>query len=148
MHTRPVRFGSQWVLVGVIFFYAVGTVIIARHMEIIDTPKSASGNEHDTISEMPDDLPDSSFGEYWQDSTNLKMNGNAFGTEHYSDYIDTVEMSQGQNTEKTSNTTNTPAKQQEILTKIRTEVKCIETVLKKSDIEPYYISGQIKGLLF
>ncbi len=105
MHTRPVRFGSQWALVGVIFFYAVGTVIIARHMEIIDTPKSASGSEHNTISEMPEDLPDSSFGEYWQDSTD---------------------------------------KQQ--LTRVRTKIKCIETVLKKADIKPYYINGRIKGL--
>lgn len=88
MHTRPVRFGSQWALVGVIFFYAVGTVIIARHMEIIDTPKSVSGIEHDT---------------------------------------------------------NTLTKQQ-ALTRVRTKIKCIEAVLKKADIEPCYISGQIKGL--
>jgi S1-C subfamily serine protease len=89
MHTRPVRFGSQWALVGVIFFYAVGTVIIARHMEIIDTPKPASGNEF----EMPEYLSDSSA-----------------------------------------------------LTRVHTKVKCVETVLKKADIEPYHINGQIKGL--
>ena len=31
-------------------------------------------------------------------------------------------------------------------TKVRTKIKCVETILKKAVIEPYYINGQIEGL--
>ena len=67
MHTRLVRFGSQWALVGVIFFYTVGTTMIVRHMERIVTPTSASGSECATIPQMPN-LPELLVGEYRQDS--------------------------------------------------------------------------------
>ena len=54
MHARQVRFGSQWFLVGVIFFYTVGAAMIARHMhmEKIVTPTSAGGSECATIPDV------------------------------------------------------------------------------------------------
>ncbi|MFB0552554.1 MAG: hypothetical protein ACETWQ_04480 [Phycisphaerae bacterium] len=69
MHTRLVRFGSQWALVGVIFFYTVGTTMIVRHMRIV-TSTSASGSESRFIGipEMPN-LPEYLVGEVRKDST-------------------------------------------------------------------------------
>jgi len=68
------------------------------------------------------------------------------GAEQYSNGIDTIETSSGQNIEQTSDTvrTNTPAEQ--VLTKIRTKMRYIEAVLKNAVIEPYHINGQIEGL--
>ena len=68
------------------------------------------------------------------------------GAVQSSNGIDTIETSSGQNIEQTSDTvrTNTPAKQ--VLTKIRTKMRYIETVLKNAVIEPYHINGQIEGL--
>lgn len=90
MHTRLVRFTSQWALVGVTLFFTVGIAMIARHMERIVTPTSAVGSECATIPEMPN-LPEPLVGEYWQDSAtgiiqsneegpNLKLFGDVYGT--------------------------------------------------------------------
>ncbi len=154
MYTRLDRFGSQWVLVGVIFFYTVGTTMIARHMERIVTPTSASGSECTTIPEMPN-LPEHLVGEYWQDSatgliqpdkdgSNLKLFSNVFGTEWSSKGSDTTETHPGQNIEKTSDTVETDAPQ--VLTKVRTKIGCVEAILKNAVIEPYHNNGQIEGL--
>jgi len=40
--------------------------------------------------------------------------------------------------------TNTPAKQ--VLTQVRTKIRCVEAILKNAVIEPYHINGQIEGL--
>jgi type II secretory pathway component PulC len=37
-----------------------------------------------------------------------------------------------------------PAKQ--VLTEVRTKIKCVEKILKKAVIEPYLINGRIEGL--
>jgi len=68
------------------------------------------------------------------------------GAEQSANVIDTAETPSGRNTKQTSDTvrTNAPAKQ--VLTKVRTKIKCIETVLKKAAIESYCINGQIEGL--
>jgi hypothetical protein len=156
MHTHLVRFGSQWALVGVIFFYTVGTAMIAQHMERIVTPTSASGSECTTIPEMPN-LPEPLVGEYRQDSatgliqpdkdgSNLKMFGKVFGTEWSSKGSDNTETPPGQNTRKTSDTMITSVPAIQALTKIRTKAKCVETILKKAVIEPYHNNGQIEGL--
>ena len=154
MYTRLVRFGSQWVLVGVIFFYTVGTTMIARHMKRIVTPTSASGSECTTIPEMPN-LPKHLVGEYRQDSatgliqpdkdgSNLKLFGNVFGTEWSSKGSNTTETHPGQNIEKTSDTVRAGAPQ--VLTKVRTKIRCVEAILKNAVIEPYHNNGQIEGL--
>ncbi len=153
MHTRLVRFGSQWALVGVLFFYTVGTTMIVRHMRIV-TPISARGSECATIPEMPN-LPEHLVGEYWQDSatgliqpdkdgSNLKLFSNVFGTEWSSKGSDTTETHPGQNIEKTSDTVETDAPQ--VLTKVRTKIRCVEAILKNAVIEPYHNNGQIEGL--
>jgi len=154
MHKRLVRFGSQWALVGVLFFYTVGTTMIVRHMERIVTPTSASGSECATIPEMPN-LPEHLVGEYWQDSatgliqpdkdgSNLKLFSNVFGTEWSSKGSDTTETHPGQNIEKTSDTVRASAPQ--VLTKVRTKIRCVEAILKNAVIEPYHNNGQIEGL--
>ncbi len=154
------RFTSQWALVGIILLYAFGTAMIAWHREKIVTPKSAGGCECATMPEIPN-LPGPLVGDYRsnsatvtgliqsdEDGSNLKMLGDVFGTEQFSNGSDTNQTSPGQNIEKTSYIdtviTSTPAIQ--ALTKIRTKAKCVETILRKAVIEPYQINGQIQGL--
>jgi type II secretory pathway component PulC len=57
---------------------------------------------------------------------------------------DTTVTHPGQNIEKTSDTVRASAPQ--VLTKVRTKIKCVEAILKKAVIEPYYNNGQIEGL--
>jgi hypothetical protein len=67
--------------------------------------------------------------------------------EQYSMGIDTTETLLGQNVEEASDTTEAEAPTEQVLTKIRTKMKSIETVLRKAVIEPYHnINGQIEGL--
>ncbi|MFH1881513.1 MAG: hypothetical protein ABIL62_02220 [Planctomycetota bacterium] len=132
MNSRPIRFTSQWALVGVISFYAVATAMIAWHRERIVTPTSAGGSECTTMPEMPN-LPEPSrcdasrrvAGDYWynsatgiglipsdEDGPNLELFGDIFGTEQFSDLSrrvsdtaggsDTNETPPGLNIEKTS----------------------------------------------
>jgi S1-C subfamily serine protease len=123
-------------------------------MERIVTPTSAAGSECATIPEMPN-LPEPLVGEYWQDSptgliqsdkdgSNLKLFGNVFGTEWSSKGSDTTETHPGQNIEKTSDTVRASAPQ--VLTKVRTKIRCVEAILKNAVIEPYHNNGQIEGL--
>ena len=151
MYTRLVRFGSQWALVGVIFFYTVGTTMIVRHMRIVK-PISMRGSECAAIPEMPN-LPEHLVGEHRQDSatgliqsdkdgSNLKMFGNVFGTDWSSNGSDTNETPSAQNIEKTSDTVRASAPQ--VLTKVRTKIRCVETILKNAVIEPYHNNGQIE----
>ena len=161
-HRRPIRFTSQWALVGVISFYAVATATIAWHGERIVTPTSACGSEGTTRPDIPN-LPELLVGDYSsnsatgngpiqiqsdEDGSNLKLAGDVFGTEQFYNDSDTNETSPGLNIEKTSYIdtviTRTPAIQ--ALTKIRTKAKCVETILRKAVIEPYHINGQIEGL--
>jgi len=75
MNRRPIRFTSQWALVGVISFYAVATAMIAWHRQGIVTPTSVGGSECAAMPEMPN-LPEPSrcdasrrvVGDYWYNS--------------------------------------------------------------------------------
>ncbi len=99
MNRRPIRFTSQWALVGVILFYAVATAMIAWHRQRIVTPTSAGGSECATMPKMPN-LPEPSrcdasrrvVGDYWynsaagiglipshEDGPNLELFGDIFG---------------------------------------------------------------------
>ena len=144
-HRRPIRFTSQWALVGVISFYAVATATIAWHREGIVTPTSACGSECTT---MPDilNLPELLVGDYRSNSPT--GNGLIQSDEDGSNGSVTTEIPPDLNIEKTSYIdtviTRTPAIQ--ALTKIRTKAKCVETILRKAVIEPYHINGQIEGL--
>jgi len=66
--------------------------------------------------------------------------------EQPSDGVDTDETPSSRNIEQTSDTVeeNTPAEQ--VLTEVRTKIKCLEKILKNAVIEPYHIDGQIIGL--
>lgn len=56
----------------------------------------------------------------------------------------TTEPSVAQNTEKKSDTEKKDAQQE--LTRVRTDIKCVISVLKNAVIQPYCINGQIEGL--
>ena len=146
-HRRPIRFTSQWALVGVISFYAVATATIAWHREGIVTPTSACGSECTT---MPDilNLPELLVGDYRSNSPTGNGPIQIQSDEDGSNGSVTTETPPDLNIEKASYIdtviTRTPAIQ--ALTKIRTKAKCVETILRKAVIEPYHINGQIEGL--
>ena len=66
------------------------------------------------------------------------------GIEQFFDGDNTPEPSGDQNTEKKSDKEKKNAQREP--TRVRTKIKCVETVLKKAVIEPYSINGQIEGL--
>ncbi len=160
MRRRPMRFTSQWALVGVILFYAFGTAMISWHRGRIVTLKSAGGSECTTMTEIPN-LPEHLVGDYWsnsatstgliqsdEDDPNLKLSGDVFASKQFSNGSFTTETSPVSNLEKTSDTdtVETSTTTIETLTRIRTKAKCVETILRKAVIEPYHINGQIQGL--
>jgi hypothetical protein len=102
--------------------YTLDTLIAYNTAEIIEDDELASRiqQEQETVTKLP-----------------AKQSSNG---------IDTTETPSDQGIEKTFDTkiTDTPAKQ--VLTRIRTKIKYVETILKKAVIEPYHINGQIEGL--
>ena len=159
MRKDPVRFTSQWALIGVILFYTVGTTMIARHTKRIFKPASAGGIEYSEseYTRIPEksNQPEPLFEEHWQNNTtglinwdsdesNLMLYDVVFGTEQFYQDGNTAEPSGQQNTEKVGETEKKDVQQE--LTKIRTELKCVETILKNAVIEPYFVNGQIEGL--
>ena len=66
------------------------------------------------------------------------------GIEQFFNGNDTAKPSGARNTEKKSDTEIKDAQQE--LTKVRTKIKCVESVLKNAVIEPYCINGRIEGL--
>ncbi|MCP4261988.1 MAG: hypothetical protein GY774_31475 [Planctomycetes bacterium] len=160
MSKGPVRFTSQWILVGVIMFYTIGTAMIARHTKRIFKPASAGGSEHSAYSnsivssERPVQ-PRPVVGEYWQNNNNTSLNNwgpngsnlmldIAFGTEQFYDGNNTPEPSDEQIAVEDCKAEKTEVQQE--LTKIRTKRKCVERILKKAVIKPYSLNGQTKGL--
>lgn len=162
MSKDPVRFTSQWALIGVILFYTVGTTMIARHTKRIFKPTSAGGSEHRSsdysrISEQPNQpeplVEEHVVEEHWQNSTtglirwdgdgsNLTLYDVTFGAEQFYQDGDTPEPSDDPNTQELEKKKDAPQE----LTKIRTEMKCVETILRKAIIEPYCVNGEVKGL--
>jgi hypothetical protein len=161
MSKGPVRFTSQWVLIGVIMFYTLGTTMIARHTKQIFKPASAGGSEHIQyvqysyagISEslnQPETVSDEQQRQnsiagltYWDaDGSNLTLYDVDFGNEQqfYRDKDDNT------NTEQDTDKKEEKKDTHQELTKIQTKLKCVETILKKAVIEPYYVNGQIEGL--
>jgi hypothetical protein len=138
MNRRPIRFTSQWALVGVISFYAVATALIAWHRQRIFTPTSVGGSEC-AAGNIENDGPMSYSKDEQKTMTEL-------GTEQFSDGSDTTETPPIQNNGNTSDTLITSIPAIQALTKIRTKAKCVETILMKAVIEPYHINGQIEGL--
>ena len=66
------------------------------------------------------------------------------GIEQFFSGNNTTKPSGAQNTKKKSDIEKKYAQQE--MTKIRTKIKCVESVLKNAVIESYYINGQIEGL--
>jgi len=167
MSKGPVRFTSQWILIGVIVFYTIGTAMIASHTKRIFKPASAGGSEHSKYSveySVTPETPDRTVpvvNRQWQNNHSAMFDCNARGANLMFYNIDlgnglsnalcrdvnTSEPSELQNNEKSDNEQGEeekPAEQE--LTKIQTQRKCVERILRKADIEPYYRDGQVKGL--
>lgn len=157
MSKGPVRFTSQWVLVGVIFFYTIGSAMIARHTKRIFKPASAGGNEHIKYSYsgnserlyQPETLSGAEQRQngiagltYWDiDKFNLMLCDVAFSNEQQFYHNDSnTESSTDPNAEKEEKDA------QQEMTRIQTKLKCVETLLKKAVIETYCLDSQTKGL--
>ena len=159
MRKDPVRFTSQWALIGVILFYTICTALIARHTNKIFKPASAGGSEYSQYSRISEqsNQPEPLVVEYLQDSitgpiywggdkSDFMLYDVAFGAEQF--YHDgnqdgnTPEPSDEPNTQEIEEKKDAPQE----LTKIRTKRKCVETILRKAVIEPYCVNGQVKGL--
>lgn len=134
MNRRPIRFTSQWALVGVILFYAVATAMIAWHRQRIVTPTSVGGSEC-AAGNIEKEGPMSYYSKDEQKTMTEP------GTEQFSDLSRRVSDTAGG-----SDTVITSAPAIQALTKIRTKAKCVETILRKAVFEPYHINGQIEGL--
>jgi hypothetical protein len=166
MRKDPVRFTSQWALIGVILFYTVGTALISRHTKKLFTPASAGGSEYSQYSREYDQCnsripeqsnqPEPFVQEYAQDiigpiyqggdEYDLMLYDVAFGAEQFNDGS-TEESPDDSNNEQITDDTDTEKKDApQELTKIHTKIKCVETILRKSVIEPYCVDGQVKGL--
>ncbi|MBN1805330.1 MAG: hypothetical protein JW837_08775 [Sedimentisphaerales bacterium] len=147
MRRDPVRFTSQWALIGVILFYTVGTTMIARHTKRIFRPASAGASERREYTHI--DVPGPYLQDYWQnripglrpwgtDGNSLTIfNDATFDARQFYQDINTVDLAPA-NTEKNN------ARQRPL--RIRTSFKCIESILKKAVIVPYQVNGRIIGL--
>ncbi len=147
MRKDPVRFTSQWALIAVIMFYTLGTTMIARHTKRIFKPASAGGSEYGEYSRIPESLNQpkpldeeeqrqnrtTGLIHWGGEESNLMLYNVAFGNEQ-------------QNTEKVGSEEEEKKDAQQELTKIRTKIKCVETILRNAVIEPYCVNGQTEGL--
>ena len=155
MRKDPVRFTSQWALIGVILFYTICTALIARRTNKIFKPASAGGSEYSQYSRISEqsNQPEPLVEEYLQDSitgpiywggdkSDFTLYDVAFGAEQFYQDGNTPEPSDEPNTQEIEEKKDAPQE----LTKIRTKRKCVETILRKAVIKPYYVNGQVKGL--
>ncbi len=111
----------------------------------VENPES-DAHDFDTLGTMRTDCAAGSIEEdelvlYLEDVQDT-MTG--LGIEQFFNGDNTTEPSGDQNTEKKSDTEKKDAQQE--ITKVRTKLKCVESVLKNAVIVPYYINGQIEGL--
>ena len=154
MRKDPVRFTSQWALIGVILFYSVGTTMIARHTKRIFKPVSAGGSEHveysvatdnktNHLSPLAVEYPQANLpglGQWDMDESILRLYEVPFDGQQFSSGGSAIDLSPG----KISTKKKEPKKPE--LTKIRTNYKCVESILRKADIEPYFDDGRVIGL--
>ncbi len=66
--------------------------------------------------------------------------------EQSSNIMDTTEIPSDQSTDTTDDSKITDSPDKQVLTRIRTKIKYVETILRKAVIEPYRINGKIEGL--
>jgi len=95
----------------------------------IRTDSAAESIEEDKLVLYLEEVPETTMGP---------------GIEQFFNGDNTTELSPDPNTGKKSDTEKKVAREE--LTKIRTKMKCVESVLKNAVIEAYCINGQIEGL--
>jgi hypothetical protein len=147
MRKDPVRFTSQWALIGVILFYTVGTAMIALHTKKIFKPASVGADEYSRIvwlqyewgpfdeEDLPNYIP--GFVPWGMDGYSLPLSDCTFDIRQFSKDSNIIDLSQC-NTKK-NNTQRRPVR-------VQTSFKCIESVLKQAVIIPYQVNNQIIGL--
>lgn len=149
MRKDPVRFTSQWALIGVILFYTVGTTMIARRTNRIFKPASAGAGERRECSiteksnqfgplleKQPNSIP--VLIPWGMEQYSLtSFNDVVFNDQLCSEDGNTVDLSRGNM--KKNNAQQGPIR-------IQTTFKCIESVLRQAVIIPYQVNGQIIGL--
>ena len=155
MRKDPVRFTSQWALIGVILFYSIGTTMIARHTKRIFKPASAGGSERIEYSVVTGrqnhletlaveyqqtDIP--GLTRWGMDESTLRLYEVPFDGRRFSGRAGDTASDVNSNSKKQEK--EEPKKPE--LTKIRTNYKCVESILRKADIEPYFDAGQVIGL--
>lgn len=111
----------------------------------IENPESEA-QDFDTLDTMRTDSAAESIEEdelvlYLED---VQETITRLGVEQIINGNNTTEPSGHHNTEKKSDTEKKDAQQEQI--KVRTKLKCVESILKNAVIQPYYINGQIEGL--
>ena len=66
--------------------------------------------------------------------------------EQFSNGVDSTETAYDQSIDSTDDTNITDTQEEQVLTRIQTKIKYVETILRKAVIKPYQINGQIEGL--
>ena len=102
-----------------------------------DTPDTMTADS--TVESIENDEPASYLQQEWETIAKLPAEQSSYG-------MDTTETPSDQSIEKTDDTKITDTPDEQVLTRIRTKIKYVETMLKKAVIEPYQINGQIEGL--
>jgi len=124
----------------------------AFHPDVYGNPISSSplkkpeSNVHnpdppDTITadNAEDDQPESYLQQEQEIIAKLSAERTSYG-------MDMTEIPYDQSVDSTDDTQITDTLDEQVLTRIRTKIKCVEAILKKAVIEPYQINGQIEGL--
>lgn len=129
------------ILVGIIIFF--GTLTSSPGP--FENPKS-DAHAFDTLGTLRADSAAGSIEEdklvlYLEEVPETMMSP---GIEQFFNGNNTTEPTATRNTEKKSDPEKKDTQQE--LTKVRTKIKCVESVLKNAIIEPYCINGQIEGL--
>jgi len=129
------------ILVGILIFFGSLTSFPGP----VENPESDAHAFH-TLGTM---RADSTAGSIEEDKLVLYLEEvpetmTGLGIEQFFSDNNTTEPSGDQNTEKKSDTEKKDVQQE--LTKVRTKIKCVESVLKNAVIKPYCINGQIEGL--
>ena len=129
------------IIVGIFIFFG----ILTSSPGPFENPKS-DAHAFDTPGTMRADSTTTSIEEdklvLYLEEVQEPMTG--LGIEQFFSGNNTTKPSGAQNTKKKSDIEKKYAQQE--MTKIRTKIKCVESVLKNAVIESYYINGQIEGL--
>ncbi len=108
-----------------------------RNVHNSDAPDTMMADS--TVESTEDDGPASYLQRIWETIATLPA-------EQSSNNMDTTEIPSDQSIDTTDDTKTTDSPDEQVLARIQTKIKYVETILRKAVIEPYRINGQIEGL--